>query len=68
MKIYSWNQLWSGLLCGGLLIWLGTQAYSEAPALALTQFSLAALLLARGLLRALTKRGSQWGQEHDRIN
>ena len=68
MKIYSWNQLWSGLLCGGLLIWWGTQAYSETPALALTQFSLAALLLARGLWCALTKRGSQWGQEHDRIN
>ena len=45
MKIYSWNQLWSGLLCGGLLIWWGTQAYSETPALALTQFSLAALLV-----------------------
>ena len=68
MKIFSWNHLWSGLICAGGLTWCGIQTYSKTPALALAQFALAAFWLARGLWCALTKRGSQWGQEHDRIN
>lgn len=68
MKIYSWNYLWSGLLCGGILTWWGVRAYSETPALSLVEFVLAAILLAQDLWCALTERGFQREQERARLN
>ncbi|MEY8230432.1 hypothetical protein AALA82_02245 [Oscillospiraceae bacterium 50-16] len=68
MKIFSWNHLWSGLICAGGLTWCGIQTYSKTPALALAQFALAAFWLARGLWCVLTERGRSWAREQDRLN
>lgn len=68
MKIYLGIYLWYNLLFSGVLIWQGVQAYDEIPALALVEFVLAALSLARGLWYTLTERGQNRAREQDRLN
>ena len=68
MKLYLGIYLWYNLLFSGVLIWQGVQAYDKTPALALVEFVLAALSLARGLWYALTERGQNWAREQDRLN